>query len=758
MSVMMLLVILLTIHWSPSSAHKRSDINVILRVCAPGVGNCFTNQSFTGEEYYRSALKLMSGGIFQLMIENLDDVIKGSDISAECSASLRATKQGIFAGRHDDFMMLDASAKMPNSLLDSTVTSLGDFDECLAIQTNGHIGKYCVVDLFPLRPEEHVWRPNILHFGKYSFFNGTSYFFGLCFPSTCSENEVRSLTRETVKNHPFSVNGDVSCVTKEDISIINRLLSLSKEQVISILVIGSFVAAVVVASLLDSLRFLDIVGIDIRDYTNMLMLSETLKKRVSDFIDTFSGFKTLTELVEDKTKSNHLAFVDWIKLAIVLAGVFAHCLSCLETPLGFFMIDKHNMLSYVINNPFTQFFFNDGGLGWVTFLSGLSTFLLLQPLITENRLSFKMAIFDRWIRFAPAVMIITCFDFIWPLVLNGPFHSRVSSWISWKCSKNWWWNLSMISVFLPALEICAPHTYFTSIDMMLFLLGLIAVTLLVKYPNLGIFFSSGMVTLGLSLMIHYCAVYEIPPAVIMDHIRAQKVVDFLDTIQMSLYSYFHNYFLGLLTAFFLKRGFTLTINSFKDHILWFSLIGLSLALAEVSPALHNTFDVVPQELVPYYLVFNRLCFSAAVTVVVIYGASVADPSPFRPKEKRETVNPVDEGIETIRKFLPTTQEVVDDTDGLSRIKDLLTGIKDVFGSRFVTAISRLSFSIFICNYWFIRNDFFYSRTPFETNFYPLTKRLISYHFFILLFAVIFHVLFVSPIEKLRKRFNYKITK
>jgi hypothetical protein len=694
-------------------------------------------------------LKLLTGGIIQLLYENLEQVIKTSQVSAQCQTSLRQTGDGLLSGENLDFKILDASAKIPSSFLESTVTSLGDYDECLSITNHDYIGKYCMVDVFPLRPQEHTWKPELLHLGKYSFFNGTAYFFGLCFPSTCSKSDVRSLTQSVLKDHPLSVEGDVTCVTRDDVNLINRLLSISIGQAISIIVIVAFASAVGCASFLDSFRF---IGFDIHPF-----LPNSLKHRVDDFIQTCSIYVTLNELVEvksSKSSAARLAFVDWVKLVIVMAGVFAHCLTCLETPLGFFTTDKHHLFTVVFTNPFGQFFFNDGGLGWVTFLSGFSTFLMLQPLIQGNRLNYKMAIFDRWVRFAPVVMAITCMDFVWPLILNGPFHSRVSSWINWKCRSHWWWNLSMISIFFPALEICAPHTYYTSVDMMMFLLGLVAITLLVKKPWLGIVSSTAMIAIGISLMMHYTEVFEVPPSVMLNHIRAQKVVDYLDTIQMSLYSFFSNYFLGVLIAYFLRQGFVLHIKSIKDHIFWIGVIWLSLTLAEATPALHNTFDLIPQSMVPYYIVLNRACFTTAIAFLVLYAASVTDTGLFKPKDSRNKTD--NQEIETPPSACDATP--ADDTDGISRLKCLGIAVKDAFLSPFANAITRLSFSVFLSNYWFIRSDFFYSRTLFENDFYPLSKRLVAYFFFIMMFAVMFHVVFVSPIDKLRKKLNYKITK
>lgn len=50
--------------------------------------------------------------------------------------------------------VIDASAKTPPALFEATISSLGNYEECLAIQVptgNDIAGKYCFPDLFPTR-------------------------------------------------------------------------------------------------------------------------------------------------------------------------------------------------------------------------------------------------------------------------------------------------------------------------------------------------------------------------------------------------------------------------------------------------------------------------------------------------------------------------------------------------------------------------------------------------------------------------------
>lgn len=118
--------------------------------------------------------------------------------------------------------VVDSSGKIPAAFLDGTVTSPGDYDECIGIkgQDDGDIyGKYCMVDMFPHGYEQDKRRTD----GKVSLssmrhFTQSAYYFGLCFPNACSPSDVRGLVKEVLKPYPLLIEGDLHCDTKESIS------------------------------------------------------------------------------------------------------------------------------------------------------------------------------------------------------------------------------------------------------------------------------------------------------------------------------------------------------------------------------------------------------------------------------------------------------------------------------------------------------------------------------------------------------------
>jgi hypothetical protein len=104
--------------------------------------------------------------------------------------------------------VLDASSKSPSGLLDGTLTSFGDYDQCLEMKTGddvfpAFVGKYCSIEMTVITKGEHFWGniSKIIEKGIPAF-GSSNLQFGLCFPSLCTENDIEILLKKSrYKNH-----------------------------------------------------------------------------------------------------------------------------------------------------------------------------------------------------------------------------------------------------------------------------------------------------------------------------------------------------------------------------------------------------------------------------------------------------------------------------------------------------------------------------------------------------------------------------
>lgn len=133
-----------------------------------------------------------------------------------------------------------------------------------------------------------------------------------------------------------------------------------------------------------------------------------------------------------------------------------------------------------------------------------------MPLLerSKGKLNFTAAILDRWLRFVPCIMSLVALEFCFPLLGWGPLYSKIGQNIVGRCSKTWFYNLFFLSNLLKSEEICAPHTFYSSIDFQLFVVGLVACWLLYRSRRLGVAFCIAMAFLGAVHTFKVAAFYE----------------------------------------------------------------------------------------------------------------------------------------------------------------------------------------------------------------------------------------------------------
>src|SRR6185437_3842286 len=123
----------------------------------------------------------------------------------------------------------------------------------------------------------------------------------------------------------------------------------------------------------------------------------------------------------------------------------------------------------------------------------------LYPMIVKmKKFLYLFAVLDRYLRFLPAIMTIVALEFLWPLLFDGPFFKRVGTFVLEKCSRSWWWNLTFLQNWFNVLDICGGHTFFSAVDMQLFILGLVFMSLMVKSQGKAILFC--MIASGLAIL------------------------------------------------------------------------------------------------------------------------------------------------------------------------------------------------------------------------------------------------------------------
>ncbi|KAI1303725.1 hypothetical protein HDE_02217 [Halotydeus destructor] len=673
-------------------------------------------------DYRKRMYKLISAGIPQILWDEIADMRSKQldigqrfSISKTCADSVVKVSEGLEDLYEWAFRMMDASGKTPSAYLESTVTSFGDYDECLDIHTPGFDGQYCMPDLFPLKTKEQQtrWpRPSRseraatgkVNLGDIAVFKGMSFNFALCVPSTCTAEEVRNVLAVVLEPYLLKPAGALSCDTKGSVSYGTRLSNLTLHQTVAFAFIGSILAAIFLGTayhvLLIALAY---------QHTGKLLVT------VSPVVSAISIVDNVQQLVKPSSRDGRDTVLDIGKLVVVLFGVCGHVLACVEIPISYYAYQSHTYMNAVFGTAQGQIITNESGLNMITFLGGVTTYSIMVPLAKKKKLPFFSAIFDRWVRFAPSVLCITAIEFIWPVLWSGPLFTRVADFTIHKCTATWWKNLLFINNWFPVIDICAGHTFSTSVDFQLFILGLIATYITVKSAKAGLAFSGLMIIYGWFHIAYNAYYYQTTGSLYVPDPILTEILSYLDNVHMHTAVYIPSFFIGYLAGRILSAGYRLPLSGIRDHIKWIVVVNMLYSVVFIQNILYNGLGLIPHSWAPMQININRTFQTLGSATLFFYLSSV--DSIFGYKLKYDNNN---------------VQEK-------SRSK-----------FDFVSTICRLSYSIYLSNYVLIKSEFFGQKVLYPADLYLSVKRIVSTTIFVILFAFVFHLFFIAPFSNLRR--------
>lgn len=379
--------------------------------------------------------------------------------------------------------------------------------------------------------------------------------------------------------------------------------------------------------------------------------------------------------------------------------------------------------------------------------------MMAYPLAKSGKLSIPSAVLDKALRLMPAVISIMALDMIWYLPLDGPFVSRVGKVILDKCSKTWWKTaLFMNNLWGPSIEIvscdnlsfkltfgrlfkqCSGHTYSTSVDVQLFIIGLVGVWLLAKRPKVGILYCITWMMVGNLLTFYYATIHKVTPTLMVaNNPYIHNLEQFLIYVHMATSSYIPSYFCCILTGYTIHLGVWKRFSKNINHLMWFMVISVTHLMSAFSPILTNTLNILPEHLNPIFIVTVRTLVMIQAALILIYFSLTSDSNDDVKRKDDQEVKSGSSDVEKVEQLSYLDQIIrLNDHESYSVLKAFL----------------RLSFAIYMSNYLYIRTDFMTERNLFHTSIYVLIKRIVSSFAFIIIVSVIFHLMFVAPFGNL----------
>lgn len=147
------------------------------------------------------------------------------------------------------------------------------------------------------------------------------------------------------------------------------------------------------------------------------------------------------------------------------------------------------------------------GTALIEFFFVCSSFLLsFNYFVMQSSRKFSwwfsfIGIIDRYLRLTPILILVMALISTWqPMFGSGPILSELIKAESTNCKQNWWKILLYVSNYLHfSNDVCLPHTWYLAADMQLFILGLIVIMLIYRYPKRVWLIFSTIIIIGVSI-------------------------------------------------------------------------------------------------------------------------------------------------------------------------------------------------------------------------------------------------------------------
>lgn len=213
-----------------------------------------------------------------------------------------------------------------------------------------------------------------------------------------------------------------------------------------------------------------------------------------------------------------------------------------------------------------------------------------------------------------------------------------------------------------------------------------------------------------------CWLYNVTPSLFISGVPSgQKTVDYFEWVHMHTAAYFASFYIGFHLADYIRNSYRPVGGRVNYRWQLYGAILLNW-IGTGSTAVYNSWHLLPQSMVPVFIIGVRMIFHSSTFLAILYIFS-GEQSDEKPK--------------TAVKF---------------------DSRNSMFGLRLNRLFAQLSIGYYLGNYYYIRTEFFTSRYLWKNTIYEMCKRTVTGLFGMTIMAIFFHLFFVAPFDTLRKHF------
>ncbi|GFT13910.1 o-acyltransferase like protein [Nephila pilipes] len=499
--------------------------------------------------------KTLKGGTQSLIKSLMPMVLESSsklNLSTECVKECFQLVSGLKSLKKWAFSFVDSTSKSFDGILSGTVTSFGEFDQCLETvvphpkQKDNILfeGQYCSVEIrFRVPPKkrryyfyDHVTElenftgTEVLKFftEKAHFMYCSSILIGVCIPSGCTDKDLNQIL--TLAAEKLHIDAEANhCETKQKEKKFLRI------QIFGILCI----------CFLASLVFLG-------TWIEARSVSKSDHSKLYRILLSFSMISNLKRLFSTETSIENFSCIQGLRVLTISWVILGHAYFF----AGFFKMSYRTLFRAhdAATEPIAQMIINGSeAVDTFLFMGGMLVCYFTVKLVKIQKKKFHLGLFvlHRLWRIIPVYYFILLCATLVPLMGSGPaFHDVMLNSI-YPCFEYWWRNALFIHNFYEATNICMLHTWYVSVDLQLYLLSLVVVLPILWSKKIGIFLNILIVVISVAYTGIVTYLYDLLPTLTVTHADIEESNLFFLYAYANVLSRAGPYFIGVLTGYIL---------------------------------------------------------------------------------------------------------------------------------------------------------------------------------------------------------------
>ncbi|XP_030766859.1 nose resistant to fluoxetine protein 6-like isoform X2 [Sitophilus oryzae] len=463
---------------------------------------------------------------------------------------------------------------------------LDNFDHCMLNQNEA---LYCTFtyQLRPLDKNSLIW--NIIQNVSSSpqNYNHTQLRHGLCVPTSCPDEYNNSdSTLEAIQfcyDQKMSLLGLAGNVTTLDCQGATSRYPVDLFDWVVAGVLGAYVLFVLFASLYEE-----------KVIRKSIYISKSLAGRI---IEAFSVPKNWNRLVAASPSSDHkkLRVIQGLRFFTMFGVILSHTLmGIFYGPVSNTQYTE-NMTKDILNMLVAQGFYV------VQTFFMISGFLFSYQFFEKRSMDkkvdnsfFMWSLFFRYIRMTPTLLVVWAIHSTWLVHLyNGPYWDSIVGDEYRNCRKNGWSNFLYINNMLYPDKMCLQQTWYLAVDMQVFILGLIALFIINKYPKkmyhiFGIILTVSLIIPGIVAYVenHDILFRQYPETLYGLNGLTQKIYH---DLFISTYSNLFGFFIGMVFGhiFVQHKEKDLRNNKVLSFLWWIFSFGLCLSVIMIAAVFYD---------------------------------------------------------------------------------------------------------------------------------------------------------------------------